>query len=619
MRYYLNIGTNLGDRHDNLRRAIQLLTGGTGKCTVSPVVESEPWGFDSNNRFLNVGIAMVSDLEPLAMLDRIHDIERQMGSASHRDAQGGYVDRLVDIDIMAIDDDHGHSLTLDLPTLQVPHPHLHDRDFFINPYRWLRQEARSQKPEARNEADNSQLAIRMLAELPFDPTDEQMQLVALLDRFVQHGGDRMVFLLSGYAGTGKTSIVGALVKALQARLRKCVLMAPTGRAAHIMSDYSGHTAWTIHRKIYRQQSYGSETFGLADNRHTDTLFIVDEASMIANGVGEGAVFGTGRLLDDLITYVYSGQGCRLLLVGDTAQLPPVGTTESAALNPEVLRGYGLDVVGMTLRQTARQAQQSGILHNATLLRQAMEHDTLPEPQLQLQGYTDIEAVTGDMLLETISDCYDRDGLDQTIIITRSNWRATQFNGGVRNQILYREEELASGDLLLVAKNNYYWGEDYEKVDFIANGDVAIVRRVRGEVERRYGLRFATVVLELPDHEHTELEAKVVLDCLTSDTPALTRQQQERLFNEVMSELPGDQRARYRALKRHPYFNALQVKMAYAVTCHKAQGGQWQNVFIDMGGIAREALTTLDFYRWFYTAMTRARCHVYLINYLPHNA
>ena len=612
MRYYLNIGTNLGDRHDNLRRAIQLLTGGTGKCTVSPVVESEPWGFDSNNRFLNVGIAMVSDLEPLAMLDRIHDIERQMGSASHRDAQGGYVDRLVDIDIMAIDDDHGHSLTLDLPTLQVPHPHLHDRDFFINPYRWLRQ-------EARNEADNSQLAIRMLAELPFDPTDEQMQLAALLDRFVQHGGDRMVFLLSGYAGTGKTSIVGALVKALLARLRKCVLMAPTGRAAHIMSDYSGHTAWTIHRKIYRQQSYGSETFGLADNRHTDTLFIVDEASMIANGVGEGAVFGTGRLLDDLITYVYSGQGCRLLLVGDTAQLPPVGTTESAALNPEVLRGYGLDVVGMTLRQTARQAQQSGILHNATLLRQAMEHDTLPEPQLQLQGYTDIEAVTGDMLLETISDCYDRDGLDQTIIITRSNWRATQFNGGVRNQILYREEELASGDLLLVAKNNYYWGEDYEKVDFIANGDVAIVRRVSGEVERRYGLRFATVVLELPDHEHTELEAKVVLDCLTSDTPALTRQQQERLFNEVMSELPGDQRARYRALKRHPYFNALQVKMAYAVTCHKAQGGQWQNVFIDMGGIAREALTTLDFYRWFYTAMTRARRHVYLINYVPNNA
>lgn len=609
MRYYLNIGTNLGDRHDNLRRAIQLLTGGTGQCTVSPVVESEPWGFDSNNRFLNVGIAMASDLEPLAMLDRIHDIERQMGSASHRDAQGGYVDRLVDIDIMAIDDNDGHSLTIDLPTLQVPHPHLHDRDFFIKPYRWL-------QANAQCTMHDSQFAIQMLAELPFDPTGEQMQLIALLDRFVQHGGDRMVFLLSGYAGTGKTSIVGALVKALRASVRKCVLMAPTGRAAHIMSEYSGHPAWTIHRKIYRQQSYGSDTFGLADNRHTDTLFIVDEASMIANGVGEGAVFGTGRLLDDLITYVYSAQGCRLLLVGDTAQLPPVGTTQSAALDPEVLRGYGLDVVGMTLRQTARQARESGILHNATLLRQAMEQDTLPEPQLQLEGYDDIEAVTGDMLLETVSDCYDRDGIDQTIIITRSNWRATQFNAGVRNQILYREDELASGDLLLVAKNNYYWSEDYDKVDFIANGDVGIVRRVRGDVERRYGLRFATVVLELPDHDGTELEAKVVLDCLRSDTPALTRQQQERLFGEVMAELPGDQRTRYRELKRHPYFNALQVKNAYAVTCHKAQGGQWRNVFVDMGGIPREALTTLDFYRWFYTALTRATGHVYLINYRP---
>ena len=620
MRYYLNIGTNLGDRHDNLRRAIAALTGGTGNCTVSPVVESEPWGFESENRFLNVGIALDSDLEPLVMLDRIHDIERSLGSAAHRDAQGGYIDRLVDIDIMAIDDSQGNSVTIDLPTLQVPHPHLYDRDFFIGPYRWLKDHAQCSMHNAQIASQSAgrqahrTLGEAMLYELPYNPTDEQMQLIALLDRFVQHGGDRTVFLLTGYAGTGKTSIIGALVRALRARLRKCVLMAPTGRAAHIMSDYSGHTAWTIHRKIYRQQSYGSDTFGLAENRHTDTLFIVDEASMIANGVGEGAIFGTGQLLDDLITYVYSGQNCRLLLVGDTAQLPPVGATESVALNPAVLRGYGLDVMGTTLRQTARQTQESGILHNATLLRQAMEQEHLVEPHLQLEGFTDIATVTGDMLLETISDCYDRDGIDQTIIISRSNWRATQFNAGVRNQILYREEELASGDLLLVVKNNYYWAEDYEKVDFVANGDVAIVRRVRGEVERRYGLCFATVVLELPDHEGTEMEAKVVLDCLLSDTSALTRPQQERLFNEVMAELPGDQRSRLRALKRHPYFNALQVKMAYAVTCHKAQGGQWQNVFIDMGGIPREALSTLDFYRWFYTALTRARSRVYLINY-----
>ena len=602
MRYYLNIGTNLGDRQENLRRAIEALTGDTTGWVVSPVVESEPWGFESENRFLNIGLALDSDMEPLSMLDRIHDIERQLGSAAHRNAQGGYVDRLVDIDIMAIDDAHGRSLTIDLPTLQVPHPHLRDREFFWQPYLFLR------PPATLGEAT--------LAELPFEPTDEQVELIALLDRFVEHGSDRTVMLLTGYAGTGKTSVVGALVRALRGRMRKCVLMAPTGRAAHIMTDYSGHPAWTIHRKIYRQQSYGSDTFGLAENKHTDTLFIVDEASMIANGASEGAIFGTGRLLDDLITYVYSGEGCRLLLVGDTAQLPPVGTIESPALNPQVLQGYGLQVMGMTLRQTARQAQESGILHNATLLRQAMENDPLPEPQLQLEGFDDIHTVTGDMLLETISDCYDRDGMEQSIIITRSNWRATQFNGGVRRQILYREEELASGDLLLVAKNNYYWAEEYEDVDFIANGDVAIVRRVRGEVERRYGLRFATVVLELPDHNHTEMEVKVVLDCLLSDTPALTRDQQERLFNEVMAELSGDQRSRYRALKRHPYFNALQVKMAYAVTCHKAQGGQWRNVFIDMGGIARDALTTLDFYRWLYTSLTRAREQVYLINYRP---
>ena len=602
MRYYLNIGTNLGDRQENLRRAIEALTGDTTGWVVSPVVESEPWGFESENRFLNIGLALDSDMEPLAMLDRIHDIERQLGSAAHRNAQGGYVDRLVDIDIMAIDDAHGRSLTIDLPTLQVPHPHLRDREFFWQPYLFLR------PPATLGEAT--------LAELPFEPTDEQVKLIALLDRFVEHGSDRTVMLLTGYAGTGKTSVVGALVRALRGRMRKCVLMAPTGRAAHIMTEYSGHPSWTIHRKIYRQQSYGSDTFGLAENKHTDTLFIVDEASMIANGASEGAIFGTGRLLDDLITYVYSGEGCRLLLVGDTAQLPPVGTIESPALNPQVLQGYGLQVMGMTLRQTARQAQESGILHNATLLRQAMENDPLPEPQLQLEGFDDIHTVTGDMLLETISDCYDRDGMEQSIIITRSNWRATQFNGGVRRQILYREEELASGDLLLVAKNNYYWAEEYEDVDFIANGDVAIVRRVRGEVERRYGLRFATVVLELPDHNHTEMEVKVVLDCLLSDTPALTRDQQERLFNEVMAELPGDQRSRYRALKRHPYFNALQVKMAYAVTCHKAQGGQWRNVFIDMGGIARDALTTLDFYRWLYTSLTRAREQVYLINCPP---
>lgn len=607
MRYYLNIGTNLGDRWLNLRQAIAALSARAALIGVSPVIESEPWGFDSSHRFLNVGVSIDTDLQPLDLLDQIQELERQLGSQSHRDADGHYVDRLVDIDIMAIDTATGASMTIDHPRLQVPHRHLHERDFFVRPYQFLLEHTRRHKALPLHEV--------IYWSLPFEPNDEQVQLIARLAHFAAAADERMVFLLKGYAGTGKTSVVGALISTLTHAGHKCVLLAPTGRAAHIMSEHARYSAWTIHRKIYRQQSYGTEAFGLAENRHTDTLFVVDEASMIANGTGDAAMFGTGQLLDDLITYVYSGNGCRLLLVGDNAQLPPVGTIESPALDSRVLAAYGLQVTEVTLRQTARQGAASGILHNATLLRQSMECDTLSAPMLQLDGFSDITTVMGDMLLETISDCYDRDTPAQTLIITRSNRRATLFNQAVRNQILFREDELSGGDLLLVAKNNYFWGEAYEQIDFIANGDVAIVRRVRGEVEQRYGLRFATVVVELPDHDGTEMEAKVVLDCLYSDTPALTRQQHERLFAEVMAELPGDQRSRLRALKQHPYYNALQVKMAYAVTCHKAQGGQWRNVLIDMGGIATEAMSTLDYQRWLYTAMTRASQRVYLINYV----
>ncbi|MEE1298813.1 MAG: AAA family ATPase [Muribaculaceae bacterium] len=454
----------------------------------------------------------------------------------------------------------------------------------------------------------------ILSHLPYTPNKEQNLLIAALSFFCTASEDDSVMLINGYAGTGKTSLTGALVKALADERRKAVLLAPTGRAAKVFSEYSGHSAYTIHRKIYRQKSYSPEygNFQLAENKHTDTFFIVDEASMIPNSSTEGAAFGTGCLLDDLIHYVYSGVRCRLILLGDNAQLPPVGFADSPALSIEQLRSYGLKVYVQYLTQTARQAEESGILHNATILRCNMEQKVLAKPILHLAGCEDVEVLSSEYLIEKISDCYDHDGLNETIVITRSNKRATMFNAGIRNQILYREDELVSGDMLLVAKNNYYWSEAYEELDFIANGDVARVSRVRGET-KAYGFRFADVTLEFPDH-NVEVDAKVILDGLFSDSPALNREQNERLFTEIYMELEGDKRTRYKALKQNPFYNALQVKYAYTVTCHKAQGGQWSNVFIDMGYIPEEAFTSLDFYRWLYTAITRARKRVYLINY-----
>lgn len=458
-------------------------------------------------------------------------------------------------------------------------------------------------------------AAETLTHLPYEPNEEQLQFIIALSQFLIYSPSRSLLMLSGYAGTGKTSLTGAIVKAMARAGIKCVLLAPTGRAAHVFGDYSDHPAFTIHRKIYRQQGYGSSAFNLAENKHTHTLFIVDEASMIANSMGDtAATFGTGRLLDDLLQYVYNGQGCRLMLMGDDAQLPPVGQTESPALSENYLHGYGMNIYHIFLREIARQSLESGILHNATIVRLSMNDDTVAEPVLELDGWDDIVPISGQFLLETISDCYDRDGMDETIVITRSNKRATLFNQGIRNSILYREDLLVSGDMMLVARNNYFWAEEYEQIDFIANGDMVRVCRVWGEIEHRYGLRFANVTLEFPDHDGLEVDAKIILDCLMSDAPALSKEQGDRLFNEVMAELTGDKRSKFKELKKHPYFNALQVKYAYAVTCHKAQGGQWSNVFIDMGGIMPEARCTVDYQRWLYTAITRARKQVYLVNY-----
>ena len=453
--------------------------------------------------------------------------------------------------------------------------------------------------------------------LPYEPNRQQRELLERLAAFVLDERDDTLFLLRGYAGTGKTSLVGALVKALTQLQSKVVLLAPTGRAAKVFARYAGPPAYTIHRRIYRQKSYSPdmEGFLVGENLAKHTLFIVDEASMIANasGAGDGAVYGTGRLLDDLVEYVYSGEHCRLILLGDTAQLPPVGQERSPALDAGVLQGYGLAVQEYELREVARQAAESGILTNATRLREEMEQVPLPMPCLRVQGYPDVEALSGEYLVERISDSYDRVGLDETIVITRSNKRANIFNQGIRNQILYREEELTAGDLLLVAKNNYFWSKEYKEIDFIANGDVARVVRVMKRTEM-YGFRFADVLLHFPDLE-VEMEAKILLDTLSSDSPTLTREQQESLLAQVMADYYDitTRRGKFKRLKSDPWFNALQVKYAYGVTCHKAQGGQWKHVYIDMGYIQQGAALSLDFYRWLYTAFTRATEKIWLVN------
>ena len=466
-----------------------------------------------------------------------------------------------------------------------------------------------------------EFATTLLRFLEYEPNEEQDELIAGFARFCVSCHGDWLLLLNGYAGTGKTSLTGALVKTLTHFGMKSMLLAPTGRAAKVFSEYAGHPAFTIHRKIYRQRSYSPEEyggFGIAENKHTDTIFIADEASMIANDPAEGAIFGSGRLLDDLIHYVYSGSNCRLILLGDSAQLPPVGLDQSPALSPQVLAGYGLQVMDFTLHKVARQRENSGILENATLLRTAIEAHSrgeafeLDPPTLHLQGYDDIRSISSEYLIDSLGSSYDRLGTRGTTLITRSNKRAARFNMGIRNSIMYYEDELVTGDLLMVAKNNYLWSEEYEGIDFIANGEMARVVRVRGMEENMYGLRFARLELELPDHD-VEIEVKAVLDALYSEAATLTRQQSEMLYTGVMSQLSGDKRARYRALKKDPYFNALQVKYGYAITCHKAQGGQWEDVYIDMGGIPEDAFTDIQFYRWLYTAITRARSHVYLIN------
>ena len=444
--------------------------------------------------------------------------------------------------------------------------------------------------------------------------DQHLALGKITDFLFSKDNDR-IFLLKGYAGTGKSSLIGSLVKTMNQMNQKTVLLAPTGRAAKVFSGYANQTALTIHKKIYRQKQFSEEgaVFSLSDNLHKHTLFIVDEESMISNDTDYVAIFGSGRLLNDLIRYVYSGEGCRLLLIGDTAQLPPVKQEYSPALNVDILNSYSLNTTEFTLTEIVRQAEESGILHNATLLRNALRAgDTIQLPKLKLSGFKDILSISGTDLIEAIADAYHRDGIEETMVIARSNKRVNAYNNGIRNRVLYRDEELSTGDLLMITKNNYFWTNDYDDLDYLANGELVEVLRIRN-YEEMYGFRFCSALLNHKEYD-IEFEAMINLDCLHTEVPGLTREQNDALFNAVMEDYAhiSRKRERYKNIRKNPYFNALQVKYGYAVTCHKAQGGEWQNVFLDIGYVHSSFMGD-NFYRWLYTSITRSSKMLFLVN------
>ena len=459
------------------------------------------------------------------------------------------------------------------------------------------------------------LMYQILRNFPFDPTTDQMHALDVFERFMTDSDERCVMILRGSAGTGKTSLASVIVRTLLDLQYKISLLAPTGRAAKVFSLNSGQPAATIHRSIYRERTFAGldGKFNLNANLYRNRLFMIDEASMISL-TSVNSTFGSGCLLDDLIQFVYNERNCRMLLIGDKAQLPPVGEAESPALRADVLAAYGLKVYECDLNEVLRQSQDSGILYNATIIRQMITHDQATVlPKIRFKGFADISIVPGDELIESLSTSYAEVGIDETMVITRSNKRANIFNQGIRNMVLGREEELTTGDMLMVVKNKYK-EKQAEGLSFIANGDRAIVRSVRN-VRELYGFRFADVTLSFPDYDNTEEDMIVILNTLTTEAPALTHEQNEQLFQQVLADyadvpLKSD---RMKKIREDDYYNALQVKFGYAITCHKAQGGQWAHIYLDQGYMTDEMLTP-DYIHWLYTAFTRATEHLYLVNW-----
>lgn len=455
------------------------------------------------------------------------------------------------------------------------------------------------------------LSQRILQELPFEPNSEKLELSHKLADFLIDRTENTIFLLRGYAGTGKTSMISAMVKAMAKLQQTTILLAPTGRAAKVMSAYSGVAASTIHRRIYRQKAMGEPVFSLAFNKLQNALFIADEASMIADRSSEGQAFGSGSLLDDLIEYVYSNGTCRLMLVGDAAQLPPVGSEYSPALDEHMLSRYNMRVMQYTLTEVARQALSSDILTNATHLRDCLINErTSTLPQWVKTG-KDFFVVDGAQMLEELERSYNEVGEEQTVVITRTNKRMNFFNQGIRSHILWKDELLSATDRVMVTRNNYFWTEALEDIDFLANGDMLTVERLRNRREM-YGLEFADATLRSPDYDF-EIDAMVCLSTLTTETPEAAYQIFRNLFEQIADDYPEirSRKELVKTIMANPYYNALQIKHAYAVTCHKAQGGQWQRVFIDPG-IYPDLVIDHNFYRWLYTAVTRATERVYIL-------
>lgn len=456
----------------------------------------------------------------------------------------------------------------------------------------------------------------------FTPTAEQLVFCREMASFLSQRLDDQCFILRGYAGTGKTTSVAALVKALPMFGLKAALLAPTGRVAKVMSNYTGRKALTIHKRIYRKRSAVSTdmSFQIAPNLAEYTLFIIDEASMIAD---EWNTQTGSSFLKDLMEFVYNGKNCAAVFVGDTAQLPPVGSIDSPALNREYMMGnFALEVKVVELQEVVRQEKESGILANATMLRKLINEeqenaDSVELPQFITKNYKDIFRMTGIKLVEGLEYAYHKFGIENSLVVCRSNKSANVYNQQIRARLLYREEELTGGDQIMVVRNNYFWLPDNESAAFIANGDMAKVVRVRGE-EERYGFRFSEVLLEFMDFPDAgQITCKVMLDTLTAETPNLSYEQSNKLFEGLNEDYEhiANKRERFKAIKEDPYYNALQIKFAYAVTCHKAQGGQWDAVFVDQGYLT-EDMIDLDFLRWLYTGVTRAKRELFLVNFAP---
>jgi len=462
----------------------------------------------------------------------------------------------------------------------------------------------------------SELYGKMLQSFGFEPTEGQAVVMYHLSAFLLSQKENPTYVLRGYAGTGKTTLVKALVKTLPSIGMKYVLMAPTGRAAKVLNSYTGQNASTIHRRIYQTMAFpdGSFRIARAENKYKNALFIVDEASMI----GEQKEFGGSSLLDDLLGYVFSGENCRLLLIGDTAQLPPVGSLESPALDCEYLKAqFPITAATYELTEVKRQALASGILYNATDLRQLLSQNLYEYqlPLFHLEGFNDIQKIEPETFEEILHNVFANTSDNEAVIVCKSNKRANLFNQAIRGRILNIEGEIATGDKLMVVKNNYYWTEGNPDINFIANGDMAEIRKIK-HFEEMYGFRFADVELSFTDYpDAPNMEAKILLDTLNSNSPSLTEEENRKLFEAIEEDYMDipNRRERYKEMKKNAWFNALQVKFAYALTCHKTQGGQWNSVFIDSSFNQKESFELEDL-RWLYTALTRAQEQVYFVNF-----